>query len=87
MPVVGLFGQTACSAWMAMFSKTGCAWSSAHRGTTGTRASASAAVTTVSSAKVPMSAHAVKNHSSSPKPSVSKNVGKDTLQIMQDTNA
>lgn len=46
-----------------------------------------AAVTTVSSAKVPMSAHAVKNHSSSPKPSVSKNVGKDTLQIMQDTNA
>lgn len=45
-----------------------------------------AATATVSSAKVPTSAHAVKSHFSSSTPNVSKNVGKDTLQIMQHTN-
>lgn len=82
MPAVGLFILTACNAWMATFSRMVCAQSSVHQGTTGTRAPANAATAAVSSAKVPMSAYAVKSHFSSSKPSVSKNVGKDTLQIM-----
>lgn len=87
MLAVGLFGQTACNAWMAMFSRMVCAWGSAHQGTTGTQASVSGATATVSSARVPMSAHAVKSHFSSSKPGASKNVRTDTLQIMRNTNA
>lgn len=34
-----------------------------------------------------MSAHAAKSHFSSSKPSASKNVGTDTLQIMRNTDA
>lgn len=70
-----------------MFSRMVCVWSSAHHNTTGTPAPASAVTATVLSARVPMSAHAVKSPFSSSKPSVSKNVGKDTLQIMPSTDA
>lgn len=44
MPVLGLFEQTACSAWTAMFSKRGYVWSSAHHNITGTPAPASVSV-------------------------------------------
>lgn len=62
-------------------------WSSAHHPSTETWASAKAAATTVSSAKVPMSALAVKSHISCWKPSVSRNVARGTLQITQIDNA
>lgn len=65
----------------------GLVWSSAHRPSTETWASAKAVAATVSSAKVPMSALAVKGHISCWKPIVSKNVERGTLQIMQITNA
>lgn len=42
---------------------------------------------TVSSAKAPVSAPAVKGHFSSWKPSVSRNVGRGTLQIIQTADA
>lgn len=87
MPVPGLSEQTACNAWTAMFSRTVCAWSSAHHSTTGTPAPVSAVTATVSSARAPTSAHAAKSHFFSSEPSVFRNVRKDTLQTMPNTNA
>lgn len=65
MRAAGLWGQTACSAWMATFSRTGPAWNSVHHPFTGTWASAGAVTATVCSAKAPMSAPAVKSRFSS----------------------
>lgn len=87
MHAAGLWGPTACSAWRATFSRTGPVWSSAHHHFIGTRASAGAVTATVCSAKAPRSAPAVKSHFSSWKPSVSRNVGRDTLQTMPIANA
>lgn len=83
----GRCGQTACSAWTATSCRTGPARSSARRLSTGTWASARAVATTVSSAKAPMSVHAVKSPISCRKPSVFRNAGRGTLQIAQVASA